>query len=512
VADVQAGAKNALAVVLHKVGDDEPPPNHGITDVTVAPTTQGLAVRFGAARFGGPASAEVSADLSVDGARGPRVSLPLNNGGARVERTFTTSSAAAPAETTPAPSPTITVTLADDALTLDNAVTLPHEPRPKLRVLVIDGEPDAVPFADEVYYLTQALQSSRSGGGQSLLDVTVLPPERLDAASLAGTDVVVLANVARVEAAAAAALVSHVTAGAGLFMTMGDQVDPEAYNRDLQALLPAALRGTKQQALLDDANVDDVLGLARFDTTHPIFVAFASASADALPGLTRVRTRASMLVEPDARARDDGGARAILARFTNDAPALMERAVGPRGRGRVVLLTTSVDREWSDLPIRPGFLPLMEQVVLYLGRALDHGRPRTIRAHEPRDIMAPSESEQLAIRRPDGRRVTVDVPAGAERARFTDTGTVGLYVVSSLRGGDEQDLLPERFTVLPDAREFDLRRVDDDALTSSLPQGAVVRADQSDRPGEPLWPALLLLAVALMLAEAALVTRGDRAP
>lgn len=495
-----------LRIELVLVGDDTPPANHGITDVAVATTSQGMAVRFSAARFGG-ADAEVAADLFVDSARGPRLQLPFTTSALRLDRTFTVSS------TTANTNGTVSVALDDDALVLDNVVVLPHEERPRLRVLVIDGEPDAVPFADEVHYLTQALSSSRMGSsGQSRLELTVIPPEKVDAATLAGIDVVVMANVARLEGAAAAALVSHVEAGAGLFITCGDQMDTDTWNRTLAGVLPAVLRGVKQQALLDDAAVDDVLGLTRFATDHPVLRAFAGLSTDALPGLTRVRTKASMLVEPDPQA-----ARPILARFSNDAPALMERAVGPRGQGRVLLLTTSVDREWTDLPIRPGFLPLMEQVVLYLGRALDDGQPRTAKVGEVRRIHLPQDADAAVVTRPDGRAIIVERTAESSRSfedgvTFTDTSLVGLYSVAA-RTGDARAPLPgERFTVLMDAREMDLRRIDDGDLKDVLPTGATIRRDRSDRPGEPLWPYLLLAAVALLLVEATLVRRGDRAP
>jgi len=508
-----------LRIELVIVGDDTPPPNHGITDVAIAATSQGMAVRFSAARFGG-ADAEVAADLFVDSARGPRLQLPFTSTALRLDRVFTVSSNAAGAggAGSTGTAGTVSVALDDDALVLDNTVVLPHEERPRLRVLVIDGEPDAVPFADEVHYLTQALSASRMGSSwQSRLELTVIPPEKVDAATLAGIDVVIMANVARLEDAAAAAVVSHIGAGAGLFITCGDQMDTDAWNRTLGPVLPAVLRGVKQQALLDDAAVDDVLGLTRFATDHPVLRAFAGLSTDALPGLTRVRTKASMLVEPDPQA-----ARPILARFSNDAPALMERAVGPRGQGRVLLLTTSVDREWTDLPIRPGFLPLMEQVVLYLGRALDDGRPRTAKVGEVRRIHLPKDADAAVVTRPDGRAIIVERSADSGRGPegrgfedgvvFTDTSLVGLYGVAARTGDVRQPLPGERFTVLLDAREMDLRAIDDGDLKDVLPAGATVRRDRSDRPGEPLWPHLLLAAVLLLLIEATLVRRGDRAP
>jgi hypothetical protein len=367
---------------------------------------------------------------------------------------------------------------------------------------------DAVPFADEVFYLTQALSSSRVGAaGQSRVSVSVVPPEKLDAASFAAIDVVVVANVARIAPAVAAALTSFANAGGGVLLTMGDQVDVDAWNADLAGLLPAVLRGTKRQALLDDASVDDVLGLSRFKLDHPILRAFAGTGDDALPGLTRVRTSATMLVEPDPNAPRD-----ILARFTNDAPALIERAVGDTGAGRVLLLTTSIDREWSDLPIRPGFLPLVEQIVLYLGRALDDERARTVHVGDARSIRLPQGATAAVVTRPDGAEVTVDLDDTGAAASFTDTSRTGLHQVAArLENGDRVELPRERFTVLVDAREIDLTRISDDALKASLPSGAVVRRTLGEHNGEPLWPWLLLIAVVALLVESALVRKSGSA-
>ncbi len=496
-----------LRIDLLPAFDEAAPPNHGILDIEVTPGAQGLGVRFTAARYGGP-DVEVAADLFVGEARGARLALPFSSG-APLERTFTAPNAPKATADTPAfVAGTLTVALGDDALALDNVVVLPNEERASVSVLVVDGEPDAVPFSDEVYYLTQALSSSRAGiAGQSRLAVNVLAPEKVDAASLVGVDVLILANVARLSQPASAAVVSHVEAGGGLLLTMGDQVDVDAYNRQLGAVLPAVLRGVKRQTLLDDASVSDVLGLSRFKADHPILRAFAGSSADALPGLTRVRTTATMLVEPDPRAP-----REILARFTNDAPALMERAVGKNGQGRVLLLTTSIDREWTDLPIRPGFLPLVEQIVLYLGRALDDERPRTIRVGDLRALTLPAGSTAAVVTRPDGTDVTVDVDASGLAAAFTDTTRVGLHNVAAVDDDGERTPLPrERFTVLIDPREVDLTRINDDKLKASLPTGSVVRRTLGEHSGEPLWPWLLLLAVVALVVEAAMVRRSGRA-
>jgi hypothetical protein len=494
-----------LQVELRLVGDEEAPPNHGVVDMMAAPSSQGLAVRFNALRTGGPAL-DVRADLFVDGNRGPRLALPFSPTTPRLERVFTVP---LPGARQTAGTGTLSVVLDDDAFSLDNTLTIPDDDRPRLKILVVDGEPDAVSFADEVYYLGQALSSSRMGSaGQSRLEVTSVVPDKLDAASLVGVDVVILANVSRLEDAAAAALVSHIDAGAGLFITSGDQMDTDTWNRQLGALLPAVLRGTKQQALLDDATVAEVLSLGRFELAHPVLRALSGASTDALPGLARVRTTAIMLVEPSPSAE-----RTVLARFSNDAPALLERAVGPGGRGRVLLLTTSVDREWTDLPIRPGFLPLVEQIVLYLGRALDDGRARTVRVGAVRELRLPPGADAAIVTRPDGQSVTVDVGDGhRERLAFTGTLQPGLHGVFARIDGERVLLPAERFTVTLDPREMDLRRIAEDDVAAAMPGGAVVRRDRADRPGEPVWPFLLVGAVVFLLVESALTRRGDRAP
>ncbi len=490
-----------LRLEVHAVSDAEAPPNHGITTAASTPAGQGLGVHFSATRSGAQA-AVVPADLFINGARGPRLMLDMQKGNANVERTFTV-----PLADVGAAGGVLDVVLGDDAFDLDNRVTLPDEARPRVKVLVVDGEPDAVPFADEVFYLTQALSSSRVGAaGQSRLDIVVVPTDRVDAAAIADVDVIVLANVARLDAAAAAAVVSHTVAGHGLFITAGDQMDPEALNAQLRDVLPAVLRGSKAQALLDDASVDDMLGLGRFMAEHPVLRAFSGVAKDALPGLTRVRTRASMLVEPDPSS-----SAVILARFSNDAPALIERAVGPDGGGRVIFLATSIDREWTDLPIRPGFLPLMEQTILYLGRGLDDGRPRTLLVGEPRELNVPAGSTDVIVTRPDGREVHI-TPEGIH-ATVSDTSVVGLYAVAvDTPDGDRRVLPSERFTVMLDPREMDLSRISDDALASALPSGSVLRRGGDSDGGIPVWPWLLLVAVLALAVESALSTRGDRAP
>ena len=49
----------------------------------------------------------------------------------------------------------------------------------------------------------------------------------------------------------------------------------------------------------------------------------------------------------------------MLARFDGGAPALLERRVGS---GRVLLWASTLDLSWSDLPLKPVFLPFVHRV------------------------------------------------------------------------------------------------------------------------------------------------------
>jgi hypothetical protein len=480
------------------VGDEETaPPNHAILNVGAARTSgksgEALEVKIEAVRFGGP-PVDVTADLVVGERRAARLSLPFD--GARpLERTFHHALADEGAG-----GDRIAVTLGDDALAADNTVVLPFEMPPPLKVALVDGAPQAVAFKDEIFYLENALTAQR---GKGRMAVEVLTPDQVKPQTLAGVQVVVLANVPRLDDATAAALVEHAKAGAGVLITMGDQIDVEWMNSKLGALLPAPLRGAKGQALLDDASVAEVLSLARFAVSHPVLRGIAAG--EELPGLSRVRTNTLMLLEPSGDAQRD-----VLFRFSNGAPALVERAVG---EGRVMTLLTSVDRDWSDLAIRPGFLPLMRQIVLWLGGGLDEGGPRLLRVGEPKKIRVPRGAEQIEVETPAGRReilrVAPDVPG---EVVFRATDAPGLYRVFARQpGGDARERPEERFTVLIAAAESDLTRASPDTLAQAAPPGAVLRRGGAE--GEiALWPWLLCAAALLLCAEAALVRRHAARP
>ena len=102
----------------------------------------------------------------------------------------------------------------------------------------------------------------------------------------------------------------------------------------------------------------------------------------------------------------------MVLRYENGAPALVEAEVG---RGRVLLLTTTVDREWTDLPIRPGFLPLVQESDAISGRRpLGRRGRRHLLVGERRELALGADDRRLEIM-PAERPIAVAAAAGTRR-------------------------------------------------------------------------------------------------
>ena len=131
------------------------------------------------------------------------------------------------------------VALPEDSLAMDDARALALVVPREVRALVVDGAPSPVRYRDEAYFVESALASPASPVRPTLVDAEALAGE-----DLAKYDVVFLLNVRSV-GAKAAELERFVENGGGLFLAVGDEVDPEAYGRELGKLLPMPLHVVK---------------------------------------------------------------------------------------------------------------------------------------------------------------------------------------------------------------------------------------------------------------------------
>jgi len=478
-------------------------PNHAVTGLTVdaapAAGSRGLAFDAEVANFSDePAKPEVL--LSIDDRVVARGTIELGPGERRTKRFV----AALPAGARTADA---SVSLAKDALAIDDRRWVRASLRDQVRVLLVDGDPRTVRHDDELFYLEAALRpGDRADSGTEVRMITAEELAGIDprargtagAIDLGDFDVVVLANVPALPTERVNVLAQWVRDGGGILVAPGDHVDPAAYDRTMLPLLPQSLRDPIDTTWGAQAADRDsrALRLVKWEADHPIFAPFSKTA----PELADAKFYKIALLGPTTDTAD----RKVLARFTNGAAALVEASIGA---GRTLLFTSTLDRDWNDLPIHPGYLPLVQQAVRHLARK--HASFTESDHLVGASVALPAlEFKKLEVRGPEGIGTTFegDRIAGRSTVRFGRTDVPGIYRVFAT---DQTGAALERdelgFVVNLDPRGSDLTP----AAASDLPSSGTGQdgtpADDSRRV--ELWHALAALLLVLLLAESLLVQR-----
>ncbi|MBK6688084.1 MAG: BatA domain-containing protein [Deltaproteobacteria bacterium] len=338
----------------------------------------------------------------------------------------------------------VELVLEADALAEDSIRYAEVDVRRQVQALIVDGAPSGVPKEDEIFYLERAL----AAGAADQPPPRVITADDLPRADLGAFDVVILAGVPAFAPSDGARLVDWVKRGGGLFITTSKDLDPELYNSELGPILPRPFRLFRTvDPTKGGLGASGVVSLAKPLTEHPVLDLF---QGEAVQGLLSARTNGYLMLQPNGQRPFT-----TLLEYDDGQPALVEASTG---QGRVMVLTTSIDRDLSDLAIRPGFLPLMRQTLLYLGHALAKPDLRKTLVGEVRELRVPSGVTSLRVIGPDGQETEVtSLGQESELARYTETTRPGHYRVEASSGGAWEPLDSESFAVNVDTKESDLR-------------------------------------------------------
>ena len=394
-----------------------------------------------------------------------------------------------------------------DALPADDVGRATVRVLDRLPVLLVDGAPGREPLSGETDYLAVALSplsfgGTGVGGAADLLETSAVRPGELSADTLAEPRLVVLANVARLGDEQLDALTEYVRGGGSLLIAAGDRLDLAWHRERLYAggggLLPRAWAATAG----DDGPPAHVLR-ERFD--DPALEPF---NDPAHGDLSAADVRRWMTVEEPADDTDGGR---VLARLNTGDPLLIAR---PFGEGRVVQMTTAVDADWSDLPLRPAFVPLAQG--LAAGLATRPGPPTDLRPGDAAVAEVPAGVATVAAETPAGARLAVNTTVEGNRtlARFEATRRPGFYTLSWPAVGDDPGAA--RFAVAADPRESlpgtlgaeELNRLAE-RLGATVADSAAdhLARDDRRRHGRELWRWLLAGLLAALFLELVLQQR-----
>ena len=393
--------------------------------------------------------------------------------------------------------------LPPDDLPIDDRFPFVLEGDSELEVLLVSGDGGSNPRDDEVWYLDKALQPGP--GSPSRVRPRVVNAEELRRISGGRGDVIFLSNVAD-PGSLAPELEAFVRRGGGLFISVGNRVDPDTWNASMGALLPAAFTEVKTRGHGTFERTPMGLSLPPLDEEEFRVFRTGGAGVFARVGFGKVFGTAPRLA-PDSE---------VLLRYTDALPALLQRRVG---EGRVVLFTSSIDDDWTDFPLRSIFVSIVHQFARGLSGTLLLDEGDTVEVGTgvplpvPPDLLTPAW-----VLGPDGREHRLDSGAADAEGRVSFAGTrqPGHYALY-WQDADEPDggRLRALFSVRVPALESELRPAVADALLRAIPglihhgQGSSVVAEE---PGEvvrtsALAPALLIAIMLALLAEVAVAGR-----
>ena len=398
----------------------------------------------------------------------------------------------------PAGATRATIRITADSLALDDVLNFTIAPDEAVPVLVVEP---ASPRANQSLFISRALTiGDRPTFNVDVKSVGTLTPRDFDDRAL-----VILDEVAPPGGEVGTRLRTLLDAGGGVVVVPGE-LRTEAWPAQWRNILPATV------GQVVDRTGDAGGTLSSVDYSHPIFELFNAPRSGDFSTARFLRYRA-LTPQPGAN---------VPARFDDGAPALVEHTVGS---GKLVLWASSLDNNWTNLPLQPVFLPFVHQLGKHVGRYAD---PRT--SYAAGEVLDLSRHGELTAPFIAGRandtttELVLQAPSGA-RERVTATGPNHLITLREqgfyeIRGRDTPVGGGRPIAVNVDPSEVDLSHFDprDLVLAVTTPTGehqlssdANTATPQEQERRQHVWWYLLLLALFMMGVETMFSNRLSRA-
>ena len=340
---------------------------------------------------------------------------------------------------------------AGDALAADNTAYVTALAPEKSKVLLVDGDVKIAQFQNETFFLRLALNPDQRFPGEVLPYLCV--PGELAGKNLYDYKVIFLCNVEKLSAAVEERLKEYLAAGGNIVYFLGDRVNIATYSMFSDQLFPAFINGSEEGVFkLDTANTS---------VNHPVFKQVSSKE------LEKATVYRHYILSPKQ------GCFAV-ASFEGGLPFMLEQKGAKNRKGKVVIFPFPVDREWSDFPMRTGFLPFMQELAKYLSENVRKENTGSIFIGELFKKTFPLADFPV--------RVELTVPGGSPAGytmksnvfEFAGTNNPGIYTMKYQNRKGERRFESFAVNLNVPSGESDLKKQDLSGLKKALPENTGV--------------------------------------
>ena len=373
------------------------------------------------------------------------------------------------------------IEIEDDVLSADNRYDFAFHVPDRLRVRLIGHH------ARDLHYPAMAFRALSKTN--TVMDVESMTEDASWTSGLNADHVLIFCNYPQFSIDEADRLDDHIRQGGGAFFLLGPDVDLKHY---ADRLMPPLFNGSYQDAT-GSSETETYWHVETADWQHFL-----------LDGVFQIDDPGLVLPKVYKRSMFTQNIWSPILSFEDGVPFLAEAEIG---KGRILLCSTGLDADWSDLAVQSLFTPLMYRSAAYLSsQNQSSSRDFGINDAITEVVHTGNASGAYSVIRPD-QEVDEIVPTMRDNTailEYSDTDIPGLY-----RFQTGNQILSMRAVYL-DPEESDCRLLSPSDLNDLIPGFpiTVIPANKNiaeivkqTRSGREIWREMLMIAIALLLAE-----------
>jgi hypothetical protein len=362
------------------------------------------------------------------------------------------------------------IEISGDELQEDNRYFFFLDIKKKPGILIVDGEPDIRPFRGESYFLLRAIEALKE---KFQAEVSVVTPSMLADIKTLNYDIFFILNVSQIPKNTMETIMTQVNRGAGLFFAFGDNIDINWFKITLADKI-GIVPGVIQSGEFHSGSMP----------AEDFFFNFSKEKKLREEILFRKRV---VFIPEDSEL-----AKTVLF-FKDGAPALIESVPGS---GVVLVFASTLDSEWTNLPLSGLFVPFVHDVLMKLSSGGKQVIVKNLLTGR-QNIVPDKDFNKISLISPDGKERVIRALNNVIQA---DLDIPGIW-----RLGD--NLL----IVNTDPQESDMKRVDNEELKKITGRRVTFWGGVTKRGAEstfkPLWQYFIMTLALIIVIESFLSGR-----